>query len=109
MSSIVKVRGLYFAIDKQGFVGANAEADGNRGEAHVETILREQYSPEALIKIHADALAGQENDNDDGATAEQQAAIYELYGVANAATKLATEDWYRPEAASISVTAWPGE
>lgn len=106
MSAIIKVHGLCFAVDSQGFVGAAAEADGNRGEEHAETILLEQYGPDALAKIHADALAGQADDNEAGPNTEQQAAIDELDQVAESAHKVATAGWYRPEAAGISVTAW---
>ena len=97
MTDIVTVYGLKFAVESQGFVSNNAEADRDKGIATIEAALLD-WGREEAAAIHADALKWVADDCQDDEPER-------LERLAQIAWNAATEGWRKTDAAYFSVSA----
>lgn len=97
MTQIITVHGYHFAIDRQGFRGAAAEADADAAISAAVNSLKALSSVEAA-QAYAEEMAFQAGERDSRSKT--------IEAIESAADIQATIDWHDPNAAYISIFAW---
>lgn len=93
----IEAHGYRFNVEASGFVAANAEADRDAGIEAIEIALS-KMAPERVAALHAADRAWQSADCD-GERPDDMGRLERI------GEKIATAEWHRPEAASITISA----
>jgi hypothetical protein len=97
MTKIIEVHGLRFAVESEGFLRANAEADRDAGVEAIEAALARMDGTQ-VHAIHAAGLEWVAND----CVGERPGQYDDLERVG---LNVATAGWRRPDAVYLTVSA----